>query len=163
MRADPKPASSPEDIEKLIQKTRSYCAYQERGHEEVFQKLKRAGLSNSSCDQIISQLISEGYINESRFAILYAGGKFRIKKWGKIKIELSLRQKKVSPYNIKAALSAIDSKDYRKTLEKILEDKIESFKGLKLPVKKHKAAQYAISRGFEAEMVWGILAMSYEL
>ena len=101
-----------------IPKIKQYCAYQERCHAEVRDKLYSFGLYKKDAEFIISQLISENYLNEERFAILYAGGKFRIKQWGRVKIKHALRQKQVSEYSIKKALKEISESDYKKTLQK---------------------------------------------
>ena len=144
-----------------LEKARAYCAYQERSQQEVRDKLYDLGLHRAEVEQCISQLISENYLNEQRFAIAFAGGKFRMKEWGRIKIKLALKQKKVSDYCIRKALEEISPKDYKKTLNKILSSKNKEVKEQNPIKKKYKVAQYAISRGYEPEMVWeGISAMS---
>ena len=76
-------------------------------------------------------LIAENYLNEERFAIHYAGGKFRMKHWGKNKIKQALKQKQVSDYCIKKALKEIDDTDYIKTFEKLVEQKMKTLKSEK--------------------------------
>ena len=142
---------------RILEKAKKYCAYQERSQQEVRDKLDEWGLHRTDVEQGIAQLVSENYLNEQRFAIAYAGGKFRMKGWGKIKIKLALKQKKVSDYCIRKALEEISIKDYRNTLSKIILSKAKEVKE-KNPLKKnYKVAQYAISRGFEPEMVWEVL------
>ncbi len=41
------------------------------------------GLNPSQVDELLAYLITEGFLNEERFAKAFAGGKFRIKKWGR--------------------------------------------------------------------------------
>ena len=137
-----------------LEKARKYCAYQERSQQEVRDKLYDWGLHRNEVEQCIAELVSENYLNEQRFAIAYAGGKFRIKEWGRIKIKLALKRKKVSDYCIRKALEEISNKDYRKTLGKLLLKKNKEVKESNPLKKKYKVAQYAISRGFEPEMVW---------
>ena len=96
------------DAAQAWEKIKPYCAYQERCHREVKEKLYGYGLYGHDVEQIISRLIEENYLNEERFAVAYAGGHSRIKKWGKIKITQALRQKGVSAYCIKKALQSID-------------------------------------------------------
>src|SRR5688500_8396047 len=98
--------------EQALQKLRHYCTYQERSHYEVIQKLWELSIKKSEHDEIIATLNDEDYLNEERFALQYAGGKFRMKDWGKKKILYGLREKKVSDYSIKKALAAIDEEDY---------------------------------------------------
>ena len=137
-----------------LEKARKYCAYQERSQQEVRDKLYDLGLHRNEVEQCIAQLVAENYLNEQRFAIAYAGGKFRMKEWGRVKIKLALKQKKVSDYCIRKALEEISSKDYRKTLNKLLSKKNKEVKESNPVKKKYKVAQYAISRGFEPEIVW---------
>src|SRR5437764_12392439 len=93
--------------EQAIQKLKQYCAYQERSHSEVKQKLWDLGVSKADHDEIISTLIEEDYLNEERFAIAFAGGKFRMKDWGRKKNNYTLNEKKVSEYNIKKEIKDI--------------------------------------------------------
>ena len=137
-----------------LNKIKKYCAYQERSQQEVRDKLYTLGLHRREVEQIISQLVTENYLNEERFAIAYAGGKFRMKQWGKNKIKAALKQKKVSDYCIRKALNEINDKDYRKALDKLISEKIKAVKDENPLKKKYKVAQYIISRGFEAELVW---------
>ena len=140
--------------EQAIPKIKQYCAYQERCHAEVKDKLYSYGLHRKEVDEIIVQLIGENYLNEERFAIQYAGGKFRIKYWGKNKIKQALKQKKVSDYCIKKALKVIDDADYRKTFEKLAEQKLATLKSEKnIFIKKKKLQDFLLMKGYESELV----------
>jgi regulatory protein len=108
-------------VEKALQKARHFCSYQERSHTEVKEKLYSFGLYKKEVEQLLSQLIEDNYLNEERFAIAFAGGKFRIKQWGKTKIRYELQQKRVSDYCIKTALNAIDSNKY------VLQQKVRAY------------------------------------
>ncbi len=102
----------------------------------------------------MSQLIEENYLNEERFAIQYAGGKFRMKQWGKVKIKHALRQKQVSDYSIKKALKEISESDYKKTLQKLAVQKLKTLKDEKnLFGKKKKVQDYLLQKGYEGELV----------
>jgi regulatory protein len=144
-----------------LEKAKKYCAYQERSQQEVRDKLYDLGLHRNEVEQCIAQLVSENYLNEQRFAIAYAGGKFRMKEWGRVKIKLALKQKKVSDYCIRKALEEISGKEYLKTLHKLLSKKTKEVKEPNPLKKKYKVAQYAISRGFEPELVWGEIQNNY--
>ena len=145
--------------EDALQKAKQYCAYQERCHSEVKEKLYSFGMNKKEVDELLSELISENYLNEERFAILYAGGKFRIKQWGKVKIKYSLKQKQVSEYCIKKALAAIDGRDYTKTLEKLFDQKLKTLKAEKnIFVKKRKLQDHLLQKGFETSVVSKLIA-----
>lgn len=138
----------------ILQKIKKYCAYQERCHAEVKEKLYSYGLYKSNVETLLAQLIEENYLNEERFAILYAGGKFRIKQWGKIKIAYSLKQKKISAYCIKTALKNIPDHDYNITLTKIATAKWITLRKEKNTYSRiAKTTQFLMSRGFESDLI----------
>ena len=140
--------------QQALPKAKHYCAYQERCHSEVKDKLYSFGLNTREVDQILSTLIEENYLNEERFAIQYAGGHFRSKKWGKVKIAYTLKQKQVSAYCIKKALRQIDEDDYLKALQKLLEEKLKTLKSEKnIFIKKRKLQDYLMQKGYETDLI----------
>jgi regulatory protein len=140
------------------QKIKHYCAYQERCHSEVKTKLYDAGLYPKEVDAIIATLIEENYLNEERFAIAFAGGHFRTKKWGRVKIKYQLKQKQVSDYCIKKGLKIIDEDDYQKTLQKLFDDKLKTLRSEKnIFIKKRKAQDYLLQKGFELALIKELL------
>ncbi len=130
------------------------CAYQERCQQEMRDKLYEWGLHSNDVENIIANLISDNFLNEERFAKAFAGGKFRIKKWGRVKIKIELKKRKISDYCIKKGMQEIDDTDYIKTLKSILVKKLKENPKGKEQVRNYKAAQYAISRGYEGDLVW---------
>ncbi len=143
-------------IKEAILKAMKYCAYQERCHSELKSKLYELGLYKRDVEEVVSTMISEGFLNEERFAIAFAGGKFRIKKWGKIKIISELKKRKVSDYCIQKGISEIRSEEYRACLNALIKKKIGFKKKLTL-LEKSSVSRYAIGRGFERELVWELL------
>ncbi|MDB5208337.1 MAG: RecX family transcriptional regulator [Flavisolibacter sp.] len=144
--------------EEAIQKLRHYCAYQERSHSEVQQKLWDLGVYRSEHDEIISGLIEDDYLNEERFAKQFVGGKFRMKDWGKKKIYYALKEKKVSEYVIKIAMKEIDEEGYKKTVEKLAEKKYGLLKGEQYMVRKKKTMDYLLQKGYEPGLVTAIVS-----
>lgn len=143
--------------EKALKKAESYCAYQERSQQEVRDKIYSWGLHRIEVENIISTLIGSGFLKEDRFASAFAGGKFRIKKWGRNKIKMALKAKNVSEPLIKKALSEIDDREYEKVLRGLINARSKQT-AEKNPLKKnYKVASYVISRGFEPELVWSLL------
>jgi regulatory protein len=144
--------------EQAIQKLRQYCAYQERSHSEVQQKLWDLGVYRSEHDEIISSLIEDDYLNEERFAKQFAGGKFRVKNWGKKKIYYVLKEKKVSEYVIKIALKEIDDEGYKKTVQHLAEKKYALLKGEQHMIRKKKTMDYLLQKGYESALVTAVVA-----
>ena len=144
-------------VESALKKAENYCSYQERSQQEVRDKIYSWGLHRADVENIIVSLIGSGYLKEERFASVFAGGKFRIKKWGRNKIRMALQQKKVSDPLIEKALSSIDDREYEKILSEVIYSRSKMTDEKNELKKKYKIASYAISRGFEAELVWRMI------
>lgn len=149
--------TSPISCHAAMLKAEAYCAYQERSQYEVRGKLISLGMRGAELENIISTLIENNFLNEERFAIAYANGKLRIKNWGKRKISEGLKFKQVSAPLIKKALKNLDEAEYREILRTVIRKKMPASKQ-KLDFREnYKLAQYAISRGFEPDLVFYIL------
>ena len=135
-------------------KTARYCAYQERSLCEVRKKLTEFGLPDQDMHGLLDELIAENFINEERFARAYTVGKFRSKKWGRLRIRLGLQQHEISEPGIGMGLSELDPKEYDETINLLILKK-ERLLEEKNRFKKHdKIAKFVISKGFEPDLVW---------
>ena len=143
--------------EQALQKARHYCSYQERCHQEVKEKLYSFGLRQRDVDQAIATLVEDNYLNEERFAIQFAGGHFRLKQWGRVRIRYTLKQKQVSDYCIKKALAAIDEEDYLKTLEKLATEKWEALKDETAFVRRGKLQEFLVRKGYEQDAIGRVI------
>ena len=130
-----------------------YCAYQERSQQEVRDKLYSLGLYKDEVEEVLTELIISGFVNEERFAIAYASGKFKLKKWGRVKIHYELKRRKISAFCIDKALNEIDEEDYIDAIKHLLSTKINSYSGTPFEVNQ-KAARYMINKGYESDLVW---------
>ena len=139
--------------EQALQKLRHYCAYQERCHSEVKKKLYQLGINKKLNDEIVAELTQGNYLNEERFAISFARGKFNINHWGRKKIEYALKEKFISDYCIKKALRQIPENEYRNLLEKLTREKFASLQGEQHLIRKKKTIDYLTGRGFEWELI----------
>jgi regulatory protein len=148
------------DPKVALAKAEHYCAYQDRAQQEVRDKLYEWGLWTDAVENIISELIGAGFLNEERFAKAYAIGKFRQKAWGKIKIKQGLKLKKVPDVLIKKALALIDGDDYIAALTHVLEKKAALSKEKDSYKRRYKLQQYAMSRGFESDLTLEVLRNS---
>ncbi|MBL3654911.1 RecX family transcriptional regulator [Fulvivirga sp. 2943] len=138
-------------------KAADFCAYQERTQQQVRDKLYDYGLRQHEVEDVLTDLITEGFINEERFARSYAGGKFRMKKWGRLKILQGLKQLGLSEYCIRKGMSEIDPTDYSEALHDIINKKNGALKETNQYIRKRKIASHAIQKGYEADLVWDIL------
>ena len=139
--------------EQALQKLKHYCGYQDRSHSEVKEKLYSLGVWKKDHDEIMAALIEENYLNEERFALAFAGGKFRMKQWGRVKIKYELKQRQVSEYTIKKALKQIDEEEYMTSLKKLAEDRYASLKGEQYLVRKKKTIDYLMQKGYEPGLI----------
>lgn len=142
-------------LKEATRKLESYCAYQERCHKEVRQKLWDMGMIPEAQDQIIALLIQENYLNEERFAQSYARGKFTIKKWGRNRIVNELKFRGISKYNIKTALKEIEDGAYLDTLDALAQKRVSQIRETNLQKRRKKLADYLLYRGWESHLVYG--------
>jgi regulatory protein len=141
-------------VDEALQKLRNFCAYQERCHKEVVQKLGEMGMIDAAVNQIVVSLISDNFLNEERFAFSYARGKFSQKHYGKIRIQRELKLRDIHPKLIQKALDQIDSTDFDDAFEVLADKKWESLKNENVLVKKKKFFDYMVYRGWETERIY---------
>ena len=143
-------------VEEATKRMERYCAYQERCHKEVHQKLYEMRMIPLAMDQIIDHLLRNNFLNETRFAQAFARGKFRVKKWGRKRIVNELKLREISKYNIQIALKEIPDSEYYNTFEALAEKRMQQLSSEKnLQKKRKKLADYLFYRGWESEMVYG--------
>jgi regulatory protein len=148
-------ASNPDYI---IEKAKRYCAFQERCVFDVKKKLYEWKVNPQESERVIHKLLQENFVNETRFARVFVGGKSRIKKWGKMKITAQLRARKISEENIRLSMHEINEEEYIKTLIQIMDKKRLSLKDPDNFIAKKKLLNYALSRGFEKDLIFKILS-----
>lgn len=141
-------------------KIEQWCAWQDRAQQEARDKLYDWGLHQADVENIIADLVENHFLNEERFALAYARGKFRQKQWGKIKIKQGLKAKRVSEPLIKKALGSLDDDDYRQTIKQVLEKKSQTLTEKHPQKRQYKLLQYAYGRGFEPELIREVLTAS---
>ena len=140
-------------FEAAQEKIRSYCAYQERCQSEVRQKLREWKIETKEAEQLIEELLSEGYINDERFAKAFARGKFKIKAWGIAKITNELKRKSINDDCIAQALKEIDTEAYQETLDKLVSQWLTKHKTETEFVQRQKLFRYLVSKGYEGDEV----------
>ena len=138
-----------------LAKARSFCAYQERCRSEVTIRMRSLGLTREQSEQVIEKLEEEGFLNDERFASMYAGSKFRVLRWGKVKIKAGLRSKGITDSLITQAFASIDEEAYRKCLHELADAKLRTLKGINDErVVKQKVFAYLASKGFEENLIF---------
>ena len=134
-----------------------YCSYQDRCHKEVELKLHEWGIWGEDRDEIIYDLMRHDFLNEERFARSYVRGKFKIKKWGRVKIKQGLKEKGITDNLVRIAMNEIEEDLYFNTLKLELEKKQKSISELNVFIRNKKVAEHLIRRGYEAALVWEYL------
>lgn len=141
-------------VDEAKKKLEHYCAYQERCHKEVMQKLRDMKMIPEAIDVIIVHLIQHNFLNEERFAKAYVRGKFKVKKWGKRRLTLELKKKDISKININKAVTEIEDTEYNEIFNDLAEKRFNSLKEKDKHKKKRKLADYLLYRGWESFLVY---------
>ena len=141
-------------LDKALEALQKYCSYQDRCHMEVEQKLKSMGMIPQASNHIIMTLIQENYLNEERFAMAFVRGKFRIKKWGRIRLTAELKKRHISSYLIQKSLKQISDSEYLTTFEVLAIRKANTLTGSQTRHKKKQLINYLIYRGWEPHLIY---------
>lgn len=141
-------------VDEALLKLQHYCAYQERCHQEIRQKLKEMQMIPEAIDTIIVHLLEHNFLNEERFAKTYVSGKFRIKKWGKYRLTSELKKKDIAKHNINLAISQIPNSEYVEVFNMLAEKKAISITEKDRWKKKKKLIDYLLYRGWETHLVY---------
>lgn len=131
-----------------------FCAYRDRSQKEVEDKLKDMKMIPEAREQIIIKLMQEDFLNEERFARSFVRGKFRIKKWGRIRIKQELKFRDISAPIIRLGMTEIDEKEYVATLYEIAEKKLNLIKETDKLKRRKKLSDHLLQKGYEAGLVY---------
>ena len=137
-------------------KIEHYCAYQERCHLEVTNKLNKLGIFGDELDEYVCYLIDENFLSETRFSEAYVRGKFNNNNWGKVKISRELKLRNISDWNISNALSQINSEDYNNKLRKLCLKLVELNDKSEFELK-NKVVKNLSYKGWEVDLVLNTL------
>ncbi len=143
-----------------LAKAQRYCAFQDRCHQEMRSKLIEWGVYGDTLEEVLADLIADRFLDEERFARSFARGKFRIKGWGRQRILNELRQRQISDYCLRKAMTEIEEDEYRQTLKELIEKRAAQETEANEALRRQKLASYAIRRGFEPELVWEVVRES---
>lgn len=141
-------------VQEATKKLEHYCAYQERCHQEVKQKLESMHMIPEAIDIIIVHLLKHNFLNEERFAKTFVRGKFRIKSWGLRRISYELKKKDISKVNINQALTEIANEDYIEVFNILAEKKANSIREPNIFKKRKKLVDYLLYKGWETHLVY---------
>lgn len=141
-------------IAEAKRKLEHYCAYQDRCHKEVRQKLKSMNLIPDAVDSIIVHLIETNYLNEERFANSFVSGKLRIKQWGKRRLSAELKKRQISERIINSAINAIDYDEYLSIFNNLFEKKQNQIKETNSLKRKKKIIDFLVYKGWEYQLVY---------
>jgi len=144
-------------IKETTKKIQSYCTIQDRCQWEVEKKMKEWGVSEIIIENILTDLILEKFVDEQRFTESFCRGKFRIKRWGKVKIKNELKIKKISNNCIDKGLLQIEKKEYMKVLKDLYIKKRDSLKDTNQFIRKGKIAKHLQQKGFESNLIWELI------
>jgi regulatory protein len=141
----------------ILQKIRYFCSYQERCISEVEKKLKDLAVQSKLIPGIINQLQQDGYLNEERFSKAFAGGKFRLNKWGRNKIAFEMKIRGIPELIIQEGMTEIDDAEYLQTLKELMFHKFNEIKSDKKANIREKIINFAYGKGYEMELILGVI------
>lgn len=136
-----------------LAKAEELCSRAEHCTGEIRQKLWKWGIPADDAEKIIDSLTSRRFIDDARFARIFARGKVIFNRWGRLKIKAALSAKHLDPATIAEALSEIDPGEYTKALQATIEAKRRSTPDANTYEGRTRIFRHAASRGFEPELI----------
>ncbi|MEI6048153.1 MAG: regulatory protein RecX [Bacteroidota bacterium] len=140
-----------------LKKVMAKCSRREFCISEIQAKLQSWSVGNDEEEKIIAMLISENFINESRYTIAFVKDKFNYNKWGKVKIAANLRSKNIPADLIGKTLDTIDNDLYNKVLNDLISAHRRIIKAKNPYDLKAKLLRYGLSKGFESSLLYDLL------
>ena len=145
-------------LEEATRRMERYCAYQERCHQEVRKKLREMRMIPVAIDQIIVHLLEHDFLNEQRFAEIFARSKFNQKSWGRLRIKAELKQRDISEYNTKLALRQLEESAYQDRFTHLAQKRWQQLRAETPATKRKKFVNYLQYRGWESQLIFDKLA-----
>lgn len=139
--------------EQALQKLRFYCRYQQRCQSELKEKLFELGINRKDHDEFLEKLVKENCVSDEKFAMAFVSGRFKMKQWGRKKIQKGLKEKKVSDEIAQKALEEINKREYMAMLNKLAKKRYASLKHEQYLVRKKKTMDYLMQKGYEVDLI----------
>lgn len=144
-------------LHEALARLEAFCAYQERCADEILKKTNSWGLTSDEGLELLNDLIEKGFVDEERFVTSFVSGKFRFKKWGRIKIRFELKKKRIQDDLIRKCISTIDADDYYSTLKDLCSKKWKETKAKDQWERKAKVMRFLASKGYESDLIADVL------
>jgi regulatory protein len=139
-----------EEYFKWLDKLETYCAYQERTKQDVFQKMNRMKLPESIQQRIIKSLLEDQFLNEERYIKMFINAKINLKRDGLQKIKYALRKKQVDLKLVEGILKDYQNENYVENIRSLVIKKWEILKLKHEPrVSKEKLIRYMLGKGYQ--------------
>lgn len=97
-----------------------YCAFRDRSVLEVRRKMAELKLSEQESEQMMQELLEDGFVDDARFAESFVRGKMTYNRWGRVKIRAELLQRGVSSSIIAEQLNNLDNDLYERNLQYLI-------------------------------------------
>ena len=143
-----------------LKRAAALCSRQEQCARHIREKLVQWNVEEHNAEKIIQRLTEEKFLDDHRYAEYFVKDKFRLNRWGKVKITHMLRHKGIGEDSIQDALHQIDKDEYYRICADLIRNKSASLKEKNLFTRKGKLYRFASGRGFESDLIHRILNKS---
>jgi len=138
-----------------------YLTYRSRSCKEVEKKLEKKKFDAIVIRAVMDHLIRFGYIDDSAFAAQWAYGRFRLRGFGRRRIERELNQKGVDKNTIQEMLGkTITLEDERQAARKVAEQKLNTMKNVETEVRRRRLAGFLERKGYSYDIIRAMLSMA---
>lgn len=145
--------SKPMPPDKALIKLEELCARSEHCTYELMTKLKNWKVGETESRKILASLRRNRFLDDSRYATFFVRDRYRFAKWGRIKIRLHLRAKRISDDIIDEAFDEIDEDEYFSILCELAKAKITRLGDDVDFEARQKIYRWLLSRGYESSLI----------
>lgn len=102
---DEEVASDEERLQRGLELSFAYLNRRERSEQEVRAQLERKGVSADTADACLAELTRQGYVDDTRYALMFVHDKRELEGWGSERIRRGLAERGIGRDRIDAALA----------------------------------------------------------
>lgn len=149
------------DFEALLLKAKSdalrLLSFKPRSVEEMRGRLMRKNYSSEIVEKVLSLLQSQGFLNDEKFARLFANARVYTRPAGKRQLEFDLKKKGLSKPLVDETIRNLQDYDEKKIVRDLVTIRFQKMTGVSKEKKKSRIYGFLKRRGFDDDVIFATL------
>jgi len=146
-------------VRRAKQQAYRLLAYRNQTSSELRDRLQRRGYTSPIIDEVLRQLVSDGYVDDRKLALDWARYRLQTKPLGRRRLAWELRRRGIPPESVEEVLREVYAEFDEVTLaEQAARKRLGSKELPRSPRERQRYIRHLISLGFDTEIVATALA-----